>query len=136
VSRKGGQPLLKAASLYEPSKIHWLPLGEGYRAVIQMPLPMLRPTRHPRTGTYRLRLAIPRHLRDTTKRLYGRRAELIENLLTKDPKAAKALAPATQARLREMLERAERAASEVPAEPSARELAALVPRVIDCVANF
>ena len=46
---------------------------------------MMSPTKHPRSGTYRLRLAIPTHLRDTTQRLCGCRAELIENLKTKDP---------------------------------------------------
>ncbi len=69
---------------------------------------MAAPTKHPKTGVYRLRVAIPAHLRETTGRLYGRRAELIEGLATKDAKQARALAPAASARLRAQLEAAER----------------------------
>ena len=74
-----------------------------------MALPMMRPTKHPRSGTYRLRLAIPAHLRETTERLYGRRAELIENLETKDWREAKQRAPEADARLRAKLASAEAA---------------------------
>ena len=70
---------------------------------------MAAPTKHPKTGTYRVRLAIPVHLRDTTATLYGRRAELIANLGTKDAKRAKSLADAAAGQLRAQLEAAERA---------------------------
>jgi integrase len=92
----------------------------------QMSLRMILPTRHPRTGLYHMRLAIPAHLRDATKALYGNRHELIVNLKTRDPKTAKALAPAAQARLRAMIERAEKVATEAPKEPSRRGVAELV----------
>jgi len=68
----------------------------------------IRPTKH-RSGTYRLRLAIPAPLRATTLRLFGCRAELIENLGTKDPREAKQRAPAAEARLRSRLDAAEAA---------------------------
>ncbi len=70
---------------------------------------MAAPTKHPKTGTYRVRLAIPMHLRDTTATLYGKRAELIANLGTKDAKRAKGLADAAASGLRAQLETAERA---------------------------
>lgn len=74
-----------------------------------MSLRMAAPTKHPKTGTYRVRLAIPTHLRDTTATLYGKRAELIANLGTKDAKRAKGLADAAASGLRAQLETAERA---------------------------
>ncbi len=86
---------------------------------------MIRPTKHPRSGTYRLRLAIPVSLRDTTQRLYGRRAELIENLRTKDPRAARQLAPAAEARLRAKLTAAETAQRGERASLTDRQVAAL-----------
>jgi hypothetical protein len=46
---------------------------------------MIRPTKHPKSGVYRLRLAVPAPLRGITALLCGRHAELIENLQTKDP---------------------------------------------------
>ena len=49
-----------------------------------MTVAMIRPTKHPKSGTYVLRLAIPADLGETCKRLYGVRAELRENLGTKD----------------------------------------------------
>jgi len=72
-----------------------------------MSLRMASPTKHPTTGVYRVRLGIPKHLREVTHRLYGRRAELIEGLRTKDPKAAKAAGDAAAARLRQQLAVAE-----------------------------
>jgi hypothetical protein len=88
-------------------------------------LPMTRPTKHPRTGTYLIRIAIPADLRDTTKRLYGVQRELRENLKTKDAAIARQRAPDALARLRAMLAQATRVASEAPSEPTAREVAAL-----------
>ena len=54
---------------------------------------MTAPTRHPKTGVYRIRIAIPPHLRDITQRDHGKRAEFIETLGTKEPKETKARAP-------------------------------------------
>ena len=69
-----------------------------------MSLRMAAPTKHPRTGTYRVRLAIPAYLQDTAHRLYGRRAELIEGLGTKEAITARLLAPAAVGRLQAKLE--------------------------------
>ena len=69
-----------------------------------MSLRMVAPTRHPRTGTYRVRLAIPAHLQDSASRLYGRKAELIEGLGTKEAAMARILAPAALGRLQAMLD--------------------------------
>ena len=68
-----------------------------------MALQMIRPTKHQRSGVYRLRLAIPVHLREVSGRLYGKRAEFIESLGTKAPGEAKRLAPAAEKRLRGLL---------------------------------
>jgi hypothetical protein len=70
---------------------------------------MIRPTKHPKSGVYRVRLAVPAHLRETCGTIYGRRAELIENLKTKDPAEAKRRAPDAERRLRNMLHTAEAA---------------------------
>jgi len=64
-----------------------------------MALSMIRPTRHPKSGVYRVRLAIPAHLRPTAKALFGRSAEFIENLGTKDCAEAKVRAAEASARL-------------------------------------
>lgn len=90
-----------------------------------MSLRMASPTKHPASGTYRVRVAIPAHLRDTTARLYGRRAELIENLRTKDAKRARALADAATGRLRAQLEAAERALQGQAPELTERDIQAL-----------
>ena len=89
-------------------------------------LSMTRPTKHPKTGTYLLRLAVPVHLRDITRGLYGVQRELRENLRTKDAAVARQRAPEALTRLHEKLQRAEQAAAKGrPVEPSAREVAAL-----------
>jgi Domain of unknown function (DUF6538) len=90
-----------------------------------MALAMMRPTKHPRSGTYRLRLAIPRHLRDSTQRLYGCRAELIENLHTEDPREAKRRAPEADARLHARLAAVEAALRGEKAFLTDRQVAAL-----------
>ena len=90
-----------------------------------MSLRMAAPTKHPKTGTYRVRVAIPAHLRETTGRLYGRRAELIESLGTKDPRQARALAPSASARLRAQLEAAERDLEGKPADLTEHDVQAL-----------
>jgi integrase len=50
---------------------------------------MVRPTRHPRTGVYRIRQPIPGRLKDVTQRRYGVRREFVESLGTKDWREAK-----------------------------------------------
>jgi integrase len=50
---------------------------------------MVRPTRHPRTGVYRIRQPIPARLKDVTQRRYGVRREFVESLSTKDWREAK-----------------------------------------------
>jgi hypothetical protein len=59
------------------------------------------------------------------KELYGVRRELRENLGTKDPKIACKRAPEALTKLRAMLDRAERVASEEPVEPLPWDIAAL-----------
>jgi hypothetical protein len=65
-----------------------------------MALAMIRPTKHPKSGTYRLRLAVPKALQDACKALHGVRAELIESLHTKNCREAKRLVPAAEELLR------------------------------------
>ena len=48
-----------------------------------MALQMVRPTRHPRTGVWRIRQPIPPRLRETTKRLHGVSREFVRTLGTK-----------------------------------------------------
>jgi hypothetical protein len=69
-----------------------------------MALTMVRPTKHPTTGIYRIRLAVPEPLRGTAKALFGAGRELVENLNTKDCATARAAAPAAVARLHAKLE--------------------------------
>ncbi len=90
-----------------------------------MSLRMAAPTKYPTSGTYRVRLAVPAHLRETTGRLFGRRAELIENLKTKDAKRARSLADAATGRLRAQLEEAERALRGQAAELTERDVQSL-----------
>ncbi len=54
-----------------------------------MGLEMPSPTKHPRTGVYRVRVAIPIKLRPTTERLFARRVELVTSLKTSDSSEAK-----------------------------------------------
>lgn len=68
-----------------------------------MALAMVRPTKHPKSGVYRVRRAVPDDLRD----IVGKR-ELIGSLRTKDPTEARRLAPAVIARFDAILEAARR----------------------------
>lgn len=88
-------------------------------------LRMTTPTKHPKTGTYRLRVAVPADLRDTTGRLYGQRRELQENLGTKDAREAKSRAGAALARLHARLQAARATRSADTASLSERDVAAL-----------
>jgi hypothetical protein len=54
-----------------------------------MALTMTRPTKHPKTGVYRVRIAVPSDLRAVV----GKR-ELVSSLRTKDTAEARRLAPA------------------------------------------
>jgi hypothetical protein len=64
-----------------------------------MALAMVRPTKHPKTGIYRIRMAVPEALRPAAKELFGSGRELIENLRTKDPREARAAAASAVAKL-------------------------------------
>lgn len=86
---------------------------------------MIRPTKHPKSGVYRLRLAIPLHLRDTTARLCDKRTELIESLRTKDPAEAKRRAPEAERRLRNLLDAASAHHSGATAVLTDRQVATL-----------
>jgi hypothetical protein len=66
-----------------------------------MTLAMIRPYKHPKTGVYWLRKVVPVDLRAAV----GKR-ELIRSLGTKDPKEARARAPAVIAELEAVLEAA------------------------------
>lgn len=90
-----------------------------------MALNMARPTKHPRTGIYRVRVAIPVKLRDTTARLYAARFELIENLGTRDPGKAVAAGPAALVRLKAMLKAAQATFDSSAANLSDRDIHAL-----------
>lgn len=58
-----------------------------------MALAMVRPTKHPKTGVYRVRKAVPEPLREAALALFGTSRELIVSLKTKDPAQAAAAAP-------------------------------------------
>lgn len=90
-----------------------------------MALNMARPTKHPRTGIYRIRIAIPVALRDEAERLYGSRWELIEPLATKDHRAASAAAPAALARINGKLAAIRAAANGNVATLSERDVRAM-----------
>jgi integrase len=86
-------------------------------------LSAIRPTKHPKSGVYRLRLTLPPALRETASRLFGVRTEIIENLKTKDPKEACRLASAAHGRLYAKLDTIRRAAEGKAHVPSDREVA-------------
>ena len=90
-----------------------------------MALAMTRPTKHPKSGTYVVRMAIPEDIRDACKRRYGARTELRENLGTKDAKQAKASAPAAMDRLRAKLAAARLDLAGGPSVATDRDIAAL-----------
>lgn len=81
-----------------------------------MALPMTRPTKHPKTGVYRVRMRVPLDLREAIGR-----SESILSLRTKDPKEAIAKAPAAIAKLRAEFNAA-RAASGPPRRMTHREI--------------
>src|SRR4051812_20922756 len=125
VSRKASQTETFVPSSRYLQQVIGLASGPCYKRVLQVALPMTRQTKHPRTGTYLVRLVIPSDLRETTKRLFGVQAEFQENLRTKDPSEAKRRAPDAIARLHAKLEQARAIGDKSPARPSARDIAAL-----------
>jgi hypothetical protein len=86
---------------------------------------MSRPTKHPRTGVYRVRVAVPAHLREITKRLHGVSREFVQSLHTKDPKLAKERAAPVVDGFMARLQAAEAVAADALREPGPREIAAL-----------
>ena len=68
----------------ETSKISGLALPAWYKRLVQMPLAMSRPWKHPNSGVYWLRKGVPEDLRT----LVGKREEK-RSLQTRDPIEAK-----------------------------------------------
>ena len=89
---------------------------------------MTSPTPHPRTKVYRIRLTIPKHLRDTTERLYGVRAEFIRSLSTKSLREARHAAPLVVEEFQARLRAAENAFQGRERHLSDREISALCGR--------
>ena len=75
-SRSPSQDAETAHRGKELGQIRGLHSLEGYKARTQMALTMTRPTKHPKTGTFLVRVAIPAPLREMTQRLFGVRAEI------------------------------------------------------------
>ena len=90
--------------------------------MIQMSVVMTAPTKHPRSGIYRVRIAIPAHLREVAYRLYARRAEFQESLGTSELREAKRLAPAAVARIEVKLALVRNAAAGRSAHVSERDI--------------
>ncbi len=86
---------------------------------------MTRPTKHPKSGTYRIRLMIPPMLRDAAHRLHGVRTELVESLGTKDAREAVRSAPAALVRLQDKLAAIRAAAEGRAPVPTDRDIAGL-----------
>ena len=61
-----------------------------------MAVQMARPTKHPKSGTYRVRVTTPPHLKDAAKKLFGAGTE---SLGTKDAREAACRGPAALVRL-------------------------------------
>ena len=90
-----------------------------------MALQMTRPTKHPRSGVFRIRVAIPMHLRAITERRYGKRTEFIETLETKDGAEAKRLTPPVLAKVQSWLAAAQAEFDGRPLSLTDRQIAAL-----------
>jgi hypothetical protein len=89
-----------------------------------MALAMARPTKHPKSGVYRVRRAVPSELRSAL----GKR-ELIQTLDTKDPAEAKRRAPPVVARFDAILAAARRELAGDVAPLTPREVAELAGEV-------
>jgi hypothetical protein len=90
---------------------------------------MVQPTRHPKTGIYRVRLAIPAPLRDTAQQLYGVKSEFKVNLQTRDAAEAKRKAPAAVEQAQSMLMAVRQAASSAPGEVTEPDIQAIAGEV-------
>ena len=90
-----------------------------------MAVQMARPTKHPKSGTYRVRLMIPPVLRDTAHTLFGVRTELVESLRTKDAREASRLGPAASVRLNVRLDAIRQEHAGAGRDPTDRDVAAL-----------
>jgi hypothetical protein len=97
-----------------------------------MAVQMSRPTRHPKSGTYRVRLMIPPHLAATAHQMLGVRTELVENLKTKDMREAVRLGPAALARLHVRLDAITLAHAGGGKVPTDRDMAALAGEAYRC----
>jgi integrase len=86
---------------------------------------MIEPTKHSKSGRYRVRLTIPAALRGTAKKLYGVGVEFTANLDTTDKREALAAAPAKLAELKAKLKLVEALHSGDLKALSQRELRAL-----------
>ena len=84
-------------------QIKGLPLSRGTKEWYEVALKMIEPTKHSKSGRYRVRLTIPAALRGTAKQLYGVGVEFTANLDTTDKREALAAAPAKLAELKAKL---------------------------------
>ena len=94
-----------------------------------MALTMTRPTKHPKTGIYRLRKQIPAPLQDTAAKLFGVRREFIISLNTKDPDEARQRAPSEVARLEARMAALRCAAGSDTSPLTAKQVEAVAGRV-------
>jgi integrase len=90
-----------------------------------MALTMTQPTRHSKTGIFRVRLTIPADLRPTAKQFYGTGTELIANLATRDKREALARAPAALAKLKAKLDLVRALHADGPKHLTHREVRAI-----------
>jgi len=90
-----------------------------------MPLTMTRPTKHPETGVFRLRKAIPAALRAEAERLFGVKREFITSLGVKDAASARRLAPAALAEIDRKLDLCRQSAGTPPQALSHMQCVAL-----------
>lgn len=77
----------------------------GTRGLSNLPLPMVRPVQHPKTGVYLVRKVVPPALRAAVGK-----TELKESLGTKDPRIARQLAPAVVQRFEAIIANARQGA--------------------------
>ncbi|MGG5888292.1 DUF6538 domain-containing protein [Falsiroseomonas sp. HC035] len=77
--------------------------AQCYKWVLQVALPMTRPTKHHKTGVYQVRKSVPKSLRN----IVGK-GELVRSLGTKNPVEAKRLALVTIAEFDQVIEQARR----------------------------
>ena len=106
-------------------QIKGFPLSRGTKEWYEVALKMIEPTKHSKSGRYRIRLTIPAALRGTAKKLYGVGAEFTANLNTTDKREALARAPAALAELKGKLKLVEALHSGDLKALSKRELRAL-----------